>query len=245
MKLDADTIQQLAEALRPSIEGVIDRKMEGLAALAARQNLPHGFGLQPRLLAPQECKRVSTIMRETLEEMGGEAVVKDQTEADKEARDTRVCFVNPYTPPEFWNDADKLLMQSVFIRMVGFGHISQASVLRNEVPILAPYPSEMMQFTEYSVGMHYGFHADDDKGNQEGRACSMSLLIDGAKEGGDFEFRDVPFTEPFDEQIKARGNAIAFRPSAVHQVTKVTAGVRRSIVLWMDSLASRQKPADE
>jgi len=236
MTLDDETIARFVEALQPGIEKIIDRRME---AHQAANRLKHGFGLQPGLVAPEDCDRVSEIMQKTLAAQGEDATMKGQSE-QQEGRIARACAVNPYSPPDSWTDAEKWLMQSVFIRMIGFGHISQASVLAGEVPILAPYPREPMQFMEYAEGGHYGFHADDDEGNAEGRALSMGLLVDGAEEGGEFQFREVPFTAPFDTQIAARGNAIAFRPAALHGVTTVTAGVRRSIVLWMDSLAARQ-----
>lgn len=75
----------------------------------------------------------------------------------------------------------------------------------------------------------YGRYRGDP--GQEPRKITMSLqLSDGASyEGCDLEIRAA---HPVDVAARARGTLVAFRASALHRVTPITRGVRKSLVIW-------------
>lgn len=94
-----------------------------------------------------------------------------------------------------------------------------------------------IQYAVYESGQggFFDWHNDygrsrDDPG-QEPRKLTLSLqLSDGdAYQGGDFEIRAA---HPIDVAPRARGTLVAFRANALHRVTPVTAGVRKSLVAW-------------
>ena len=75
----------------------------------------------------------------------------------------------------------------------------------------------------------YGRYRGDP--GQEPRKITLSLqLSDGASyEGCDLEVRAA---HPLDTAPRERGTLMAFRAYALHRVTPVTRGVRRSLVIW-------------
>lgn len=75
----------------------------------------------------------------------------------------------------------------------------------------------------------YG-RARDDPG-REPRKLTLSLqLSDGAAyDGGDLEIRAA---HPVDVAPRERGTLLAFRATALHRVTPITAGTRKSLVAW-------------
>ncbi len=91
---------------------------------------------------------------------------------------------------------------------------------------------EAIQFMVYrdSEGGHFGWHLD--VGPPVPRKLSLTLqLTDPARyEGGDLQFftGDMVRMAP-----KERGIVIGFPSYMVHQVTPVTAGIRKSIVAWV------------
>jgi PKHD-type hydroxylase len=75
----------------------------------------------------------------------------------------------------------------------------------------------------------YGRYRGDP--NQEPRKITMSLqLSDGATyDGCDLEVRAA---HPLDVAPRDRGALMAFRANALHRVTPITRGVRKSLVVW-------------
>jgi PKHD-type hydroxylase len=75
----------------------------------------------------------------------------------------------------------------------------------------------------------YGRYRGDP--GQEPRKITLSLqLSDGASyEGCDLEVRAA---HPLDIAPRERGTLMAFRANALHRVTPVTRGVRKSLVIW-------------
>lgn len=75
----------------------------------------------------------------------------------------------------------------------------------------------------------YGRTRDDP--GQEPRKITMSLqLTDGAAYNGcDLEIRAA---HPVDVAPRERGALVAFRANALHRVTPITRGVRKSLVAW-------------
>lgn len=97
---------------------------------------------------------------------------------------------------------------------------------------------EPMQLTCYTAGLerqeHYTWHTDMSMMDRHvPRKLSMTLLLSDPSEfeGGDFEIKtdsDVPVTVE-----QKRGRAWFFPSWALHRVTPVTKGVRKSLVLWV------------
>ena len=75
----------------------------------------------------------------------------------------------------------------------------------------------------------YGRYRDDP--GQEPRKITMSLqLSDGASyDGCDLEVRAA---HPVDVAPRERGALMAFRANALHRVTPITRGMRKSLVIW-------------
>jgi PKHD-type hydroxylase len=94
---------------------------------------------------------------------------------------------------------------------------------------------EQIQFTEYhaSQGGHYGWHQDIGPGMLSLRKVSITVQLSGPEDyqGGDLQIwqgGDNPIDAP-----KGKGTVVIFPSYMMHRVTKVTSGVRRSLVLWV------------
>lgn len=87
-----------------------------------------------------------------------------------------------------------------------------------------------IQHTTYNVGGHYTKHVDvnftDAKVSR--RKISLVLLLSDktSYEGGELIISKKTFRED-------KGSLIMFRPTAIHSVERVTAGVRKSLVMWV------------
>ena len=95
---------------------------------------------------------------------------------------------------------------------------------------------DSIQYTEYdgSYKGHYDWHTDWNWSNPMNppRKLSMTIqLTDGSEyEGGDFEIaHDI---EPGYEPTKQLGTVIVFPSFMPHKVAPVTAGLRKSLVVW-------------
>jgi len=94
---------------------------------------------------------------------------------------------------------------------------------------------EQIQYTEYyEDGGHYDFHLDVGGGdplNQRKISITVQLSDGSEYEGGDFQMLRggiEPETLP-----KKKGAVIVFPSYILHRVTPVTAGTRKSLVLWI------------
>lgn len=82
---------------------------------------------------------------------------------------------------------------------------------------------------------HFDWHSDYGRQRsdprQEPRKLTLSLqLSDGASyEGGNMEIRT---SHPIDVAPRERGALVVFQANALHRVTPITRGVRRSLVAW-------------
>ena len=103
---------------------------------------------------------------------------------------------------------------------------------------------EAIQYTKYEKGMFYGWHTDsaleisDLKNNVRDMSASLILSSDQEYEGGSLQMilnncisKDNIVT-PHDVQNQKQGTLIIFPSNVLHQVTPVTSGIRKSIVLW-------------
>lgn len=93
-----------------------------------------------------------------------------------------------------------------------------------------------IQYTEYrgdNTG-HYDWHADVSwiADTLFDRKLSMSIQLSESDEysGGDFELRNTSLPEG----LRDRGSVIIFPSYLLHRVTPVSAGLRRSLVTWVE-----------
>jgi len=94
-----------------------------------------------------------------------------------------------------------------------------------------------MQYAVYreSDSGYFDWHSDygrrADAPEQEPRKITLSLqLSDGADyDGCDLEVRTG---HPVDVAPRERGTLVAFWSNALHRVTPITRGVRKSLVMW-------------
>ena len=93
--------------------------------------------------------------------------------------------------------------------------------------------SEPFQYTVYhgDAGGHYDWHVDQGRGLPVQRKLSFSLqLSDPAEyEGGELQ---IHAANDISVAPKSRGTVIVFPSYALHRVTPVTAGTRKSLVCW-------------
>jgi PKHD-type hydroxylase len=103
---------------------------------------------------------------------------------------------------------------------------------------------EKIQYAEYNNRHnHYAWHYDMQT-NKEGegdavsltRKLSVSVFLsdEDSYEGGSFELGIMPEGEPEYVIKQTKGSAVFFPSFAMHRVTPVTDGVRRSLVVWME-----------
>tara|TARA_R110000851_G_scaffold143179_1_gene282073 strand:+ start:117 stop:686 length:570 start_codon:yes stop_codon:yes gene_type:complete len=91
--------------------------------------------------------------------------------------------------------------------------------------------TEMAQVSEYSKGNFYNWHTDtsiDMDKEPAVRKLSMTLLLNNPNE---FEGGDLQIAGKVINPMK-QGHATIFASFLQHQITPVTKGVRRSLVMW-------------
>ena len=106
---------------------------------------------------------------------------------------------------------------------------------------------ESMQITKYKTGSFYGWHRDGpsdclsvynlpDRKFLHGkvRKLSMTILLNGNYQGGEFQFASYNKLENKVEtpDFKNAGSVIVFPSFMEHQVLPVTKGTRYSLVAW-------------
>ena len=106
---------------------------------------------------------------------------------------------------------------------------------------------ESMQIIKYKTGSVYGWHKDGpsdclsvynnpDNKFMHGkvRKLSMTILLNGNYQGGEFQFASYNKLENTVEtpDFKNAGSVIVFPSFIEHQVTPVTKGTRYSLVAW-------------
>lgn len=93
--------------------------------------------------------------------------------------------------------------------------------------------SEDIQYTKYSKNNdHYTWHMDKGFSNNSPRKLSLVLQLSDPDEyeGGELQF--FVGSEP-EVATKKKGLVYAFPSYIVHRVTPITAGVRRTLVVWL------------
>lgn len=90
---------------------------------------------------------------------------------------------------------------------------------------------EPLQLTHYTAEQKgkYDWHADySDKGLNQNRKISVTILLNEGFGGGEFELFDTQ-----DLPVLMKGDAIVFPSYHVHRVTPITEGERWSLVSWI------------
>ena len=161
----------------------------------------HKFDVRPDLLTPDEVGIVAAGFTDLEPSLHGGQVIPGCTHRIR------------------WLEAGDPQWQWLFWRLVRFSE--------SLLPGTAMVPDTMM-LAEYDEGEHYHMHPDSERDAwTESRMASVSVLIEAADAGGDFEFQDhgpVP--------MKA-GDGLVFDSAMQHTVRPVSAGRRRAVVFWM------------
>ena len=92
--------------------------------------------------------------------------------------------------------------------------------------------TEQAQITEYSKGDFYNWHTDTSLNMDKEppvRKLSMTLLLNNPSE---FEGGELQIAGTNNTKLMKQGHATIFASFLQHQVTPVTKGVRRSLVMW-------------
>jgi len=136
-------------------------------------------------------------------------------------RTTQVAWVTRGSDTEFLYQR----MEAALLRL-------NAEYFRSDLSGLATFQYALYQDTESG---YFDWHNDygrlRDAPQQEPRKLTASLqLSDGASyEGCDLEVRAA---HPIDVAPRERGTLVAFRANALHRVTPITSGIRKSLVFW-------------
>ena len=93
--------------------------------------------------------------------------------------------------------------------------------------------AESFQYTVYhgSEGGHFDWHKDHGNAREEPRKISLSLQLSqgNAYEGCDLQLQSAGHIQT---APRSRGTLIAFPSYALHRVTPIQAGARKSLVIW-------------
>ena len=91
---------------------------------------------------------------------------------------------------------------------------------------------EALQYTVYLAGegSHYGWHVDQGRTPQR-RKLSLVLQLSAPTDYEGCELQ-INASDQIDTAPKTRGTLIAFPSYTVHRVTPITAGIRKSLVMW-------------
>lgn len=98
--------------------------------------------------------------------------------------------------------------------------------------------SELVQFGKYMPGAFYKEHTDSDVKEFSNRKLSISVQLSAPENysGGDFRLKgwdgDPCLMPP---ELKNQGTVIVFPSMLLHEITRVRAGIRYSLVQWHSS----------
>lgn len=88
-----------------------------------------------------------------------------------------------------------------------------------------------IQYLEYKEGDYYDWHSDVSDGLSSLRKISMSYVLNDNFEGGELEFFHGGETYVINAKEES---LIAFTSFINHRVKKVTQGVRKALVVWVN-----------
>ena len=110
--------------------------------------------------------------------------------------------------------------------------IGAVSTINSQAYLFDLAALESLQYTVYLAGesSYYGWHVDHGR-TPTRRKLSLVLQL---SEPADYEGCDLQIyaSTQIDTAPKTRGTLIAFPSYALHRVTPITAGIRKSLVMW-------------
>ncbi len=175
-------------------------------ALAFPRVLPNAF-------TSEECQQVIALA----ESLNSQAATVEER-GDVSSRDYRIgsiAWIEPDPPAQWLFHRLGVLFKSVNAASYGFE--------------LAGF-AEALQYTVYSPGQYFNWHADIGPGTTSLRKLSLTIQLSSSTdyEGGDLQFHgatDMPIAREL-------GCATFFPAYLAHQVAPITSGRRRSLVAW-------------
>lgn len=180
----------------------------GASAALALNSAANEVQLQPRVLSPDECRRVVEI---------GEALpaTKGGVEAgDHLYRVSNIAWIEA-SPETHW-----------LFHKLGMAFLTANRSYRFELVGLV----DALQYTVYGPGQYFEWHLDLGPGQTSARKLSMTVQLSAPDDydGGGLEFVNAATNE----QARWQGAATVFPSYLAHRVVSVTRGVRRSLVAW-------------
>ena len=164
------------------------------------------------MLSAEECERVVTLGEARI---NAPATVDERTDlASRDYRVSDIAWIEPAADAQW-----------LFHRLaIAFAQIN-ASYGFELVGFAEP-----LQFTCYGPGQYFGWHVDIGVGDTAARKLSLTVQLSDANDygGGELQFHGA---DPL-PSARARGSATFFPSFLAHQVTPVTSGLRRSLVVW-------------
>jgi len=118
----------------------------------------------------------------------------------------------------------------IYERMAQIGRYLNGMVYRLDLTRLA----EPLQYTVYEAaeGGHYDWHVDHSTVTPEPRKLSMSLQLSDPKDYEGCELQ-IHAANKIETPPLKRGTVILFPSYALHRVTPVVSGTRKSLVAWI------------
>tara|TARA_B110000211_G_C13902718_1_gene474724 strand:+ start:94 stop:672 length:579 start_codon:yes stop_codon:yes gene_type:complete len=167
------------------------------------------------IFTPKLCQELIDLSKTLKKEDGKILTTNEEDKFYLKTRKSTVSFIPFNKMQSVYNDINNLIQQ-INRNNFGFNNIEM---------------NQEAQITEYQKGDFYSWHTDTaiDMSNEPVvRKLSMTVLLNDPSE---FEGGDLQFANKTINPMK-QGYASIFASFLQHQVTPVTKGVRRSLVMW-------------
>jgi PKHD-type hydroxylase len=167
------------------------------------------------IFTPQLCQELIDLSKTLPKEKGTIAAKLEKHQLDLKIRKSTVGFIPFDKMKNVYEDINNLI-QKINRNNFGFNNVET---------------NQQAQITEYLKDDFYNWHSDigiDMSTEPPVRKLSMTVLLNDPNEfeGGDLQFANKEITP------MKQGHAAIFASFLQHQVTPVTKGVRRSLVMW-------------
>ena len=170
-------------------------------------------------------EQVNNIIQECEYYQPQEAVVGDTDgKIKKTVRSSEVRWVDP-------NDQNSLFIKHLIMHYANHANRQAFGVDINDVYDI--------QYTIYDAkdDGHYDWHFDTFWGNEScnDRKLSVTIQLSDGKDyqGGDF-ILDPQYEQPNAKDLRTLGTVLVFPSPIRHKVEKVTKGIRKSLVAWIE-----------
>jgi|TARA_R110000850_G_scaffold268563_1_gene400206 PKHD-type hydroxylase len=166
------------------------------------------------IFTPKLCQELIDLNK-TLDKKKGQILRPDENKLDLKIRKSTISFIPFDNMKNVYDDINKLV-QKINRNNFGFNNIEM---------------NQEAQITEYKKDDFYSWHTDtgiDMSEEPPVRKLSMTVLLNDPSE---FEGGDLQFANRNINSMK-QGHAAIFASFLQHQITPITKGVRRSLVMW-------------